>query len=894
MKRTNKELDELIDQVASGIRNENIDAAESNAAAERVWAKVANPGTHEPVLLGPVDEIRGCADFQALIPGFLAGSLSPARTILVEDHTHECVPCRKALKLARSGEPSQARPEFEQTQAGGISRFRWALAAAIIVCAALALIWGNKFFGPSSRFAAVVYAMDGSVYQVTDQQSQPLALGSKIKAGDRVRVARDGNATIKLPDGSLVEVNGRSEVSFSDSSDGTSINLDRGNVIVEAAKQQKSRHLYVKTGDCIVSVVGTIFAVDHGMKGSRVSVVQGQVNVDYSGEKHVLTPGQQVSTTPGLKPVPVKYDISWSKKQGKYLELLAQIASLKQDLKAVSQPGLRYSTNLLDMMPPGTVLYVGIPNISATLEQSSKIINDRIQQNPALRDWWNDQHKSGDLTAGLSSVVKKIAPFARYVGDELVVSAGMDAQGQPESPLLVTTLTDPAGFRSYLDLALSQAGSVAPADFVIKIVDDPATVTAEPNTHTIYGWISGDTFAASPSLTSLQALAAVATAPGSNSFRGTSFYSDIAAVYQQGAGFVVAADLEQIMARLKQDAQKSPSGAGEIEAYTKLGLLSLKHFILNTSETGGQMGASAVLSFNQADRGIPSWLAAPGPMGSLEYISPDANLVAAFVVKNPSAMLDDLIGAVGGIDPSLPQDLNRFQTEMGVDIRKDFAGTLGGEYAFAIDGPVLPVPSWKMVLEVYDQAHLQQTMQQFVAGMTQEAAKRGGKGLSIEETQVGGQTYYSIKSLDIGLEFNYTYSNGYMIAGPSRAVIDQALRYQQSGYSLVHSSQFLAALPADGNANFSAILYHNLGSVLSSLAGQMAQSVAAMPQDKQQALKSLTSSKPSLAFAYAEGDHIRFGATGDGGPFGLNPTTLLGMPNAFELQSVMGNAAMHN
>ena len=32
----------------------------------------------------------------------------------------------------------------------------------------------------------------------------------------------------------------------------------------------------------------------------------------------------------------------------------------------------------------------------------------------------------------------------------------------------------------------------------------------------------------------------------------------------------------------------------------------------------------------------------------------------------------------------------------------------GGEYAFAIDGPILPTPSWKLVFEVNDPAHLQQ------------------------------------------------------------------------------------------------------------------------------------------------------------------------------------------
>jgi hypothetical protein len=44
---------------------------------------------------------------------------------------------------------------------------------------------------------------------------------------------------------------------------------------------------------------------------------------------------------------------------------------------------------------------------------------------------------------------------------------------------------------------------------------------------------------------------------------------------------------------------------------------------------------------------------------------------------------------------------------------------------------------------------------------------------------------------------------------------------------------------------------------------------------------------PTLAYAYAQGDSITFAANTEGGPFGLSPATLLGMPNSLEIQHIL-------
>jgi hypothetical protein len=44
---------------------------------------------------------------------------------------------------------------------------------------------------------------------------------------------------------------------------------------------------------------------------------------------------------------------------------------------------------------------------------------------------------------------------------------------------------------------------------------------------------------------------------------------------------------------------------------------------------------------------------------------------------------------------------------------------------------------------------------------------------------------------------------------------------------------------------------------------------------------------PTLAYAYAQGDSITFAANTEGGPFGLGPATLLGMPSQLEMQHII-------
>ena len=897
----NKNTESILDETTAGIRNEQVDPATVKQAADRVWARLTTENLELKSTMTNIEteHIENCADFQTLIPAYLNNELSEARSLLLVDHTHECIPCRRAMKEART------RTAAPQKTAVTPRRYslqpvilRWGIAAALVIgFGLLALPFIQRYAPFGGELEATVQAAEGQVYQIADTTSTPIIAGEKLAKGERVRTAKGAHAMLRLGDGTTIEMRDRSELSVTKNAQGTTIHLNRGDIMVEAAKQ-KSGRLFVDTGDSLVSVTGTIFSVASGTKGSRVSVIAGEVNLDHKGNERVVRAGEQVTTNPSIETIPVKDDVAWSRNAANYVQTLAALSGLSKELNKVQQPGVRNSTHLLDLMPANTVVYAALPNLTATIAESHRIMQERINQNPALRQWY-EKEQSGHRGPGMDQVIDTVREFGEYLGDEVAVSLSMNDKGEPDSPLVLAELKNSAGFRQLLEQQIAKYGGNKQGKPNLQFVDDPLTATAAApeagkKNDRLYVWINNNLFAASPQLTQLQALAGVTQKGGGSPFTGTAFYNRIAQVYKEGAGLVVAANLEQLIAKNKADLAKGGDGAKREDALQQLGILNLKYFALDQKETQGKTHTRAVLSFNEA-RGIPSWLAEPGPMGALEYISPDANVVAGFVVKNPVSLVDDLLGVVETVSPDLRKNLDKLQAERGFDIRRDFAAPLGGEFAFAIDGPILPTPSWKMVFEVNDPQHLQQTLERVVSEVNKEAAKFGKTGLVWDRSEISGRTYYTLRSADFGVEVNLTYVNGYMVVGPSRALVERAVRLQGTGYSLLRSARFTAGLPADGNANFSAVFYHNLGPLVQPFADRIASSADKLPQEQAEAIKKMAADMPpTLAYAYAQGDSITFAANTEGGPFGLSPASLLGMPNALEIQHILSKGMGKN
>lgn len=832
--------DLVLDQILSEIRDEPIDPAVLESAAARVRTGLGQAAGVS---------LRVCADYRNLIPAWLDGSLPEARRLLVEDHTRECPACRKAFQAARAPKPvaiaAPKRSAFRERWAA------WAMAAALLLAAGLGGLWlWNRYGGVPEGTRATLQTVDGTLVRAA-ADAPPVAPGAAFGERETFRTAKGSTAVVRLRDGSLVELAERTELSVSERREGATINLAGGRIIVQAAKQ-RSRHLYVATEDCTVSVTGTVFSVNHGVKGSRVAVIEGEVRVTQGNQTKVLRPGEQTSTSADLEPVAVRDEFAWSRNADTYFALLKEFSVLRGKLEAIPAPGLRYSSRLLDFVPEGTVFYAAVPNFGPNLAEGHRLFREQIQQSAVLRQWWKAQTKPGGGEPPLEEMIARLRSFSDYLGREIVLASAPNAKGEHQTPLVMAEVAR-GGFRAFLETEMAKTKGGAP----VAIVEDAAQLPLSAgNGKRLFVLLRSGVVAASIDPAQLRKAAALIDRPGSGAFSKSPFRARIEEAYRAGAGWLFSADLQPMLAARRAD-----------ETLRRAGVEGPRYLVVERKEVAGKTTNSAALTFAGARNGIASWLASPAPNRALDFVSPEASFAVGAVAKAPAQMLDDLMAMFSASNRDLPSRLHGFETLTGVGLRTDLAARLGGEMAFAVDGPLLPKPSWKLVLEVSDPAGLQ-------AAIEKLTAVAGGQ-LRMEKLLVGGQTFYSLRGPQAGQEAHYVFSNGFLVAAPDRTLLTRALEVRQSGDSLPRSAKFIALLPRDSHVNFSGVLYYNAGAAGEVLSGLLPGGEKLSPEQRRAA--ATFAATPAAVVAYGEGDRIRVAAAGSG-LFGWQPEHLLLAP----------------
>lgn len=869
-----------LDKAIFDIAHEQISGKQVDAAAAHVRQSLFGE-----TVAGP-QRLRGCADFQALIPAYLNKTLSAGRALLLQDHTRECIACRHALQNARSGvAPTLVRPVTPPTRT--VSRM-WPIAAAAAFVLTLGgwLISRTLVSGSTGRVS--VQTVSGVLYAVSDRGSKPVFAGYEIPRGERVRTAADSTAVLRLGDGSLVEMAARAELSVVPETNGTNVRLDHGNIIIQAAKQRNGT-LDVLTPDCTVSVKGTIFAVGRGTKGTRVSVIQGAVKVAQGAQSEMLKPGDQVTTDASLVQTPVKDEVAWSRDSARYLALLNEFNTIKKGLEAMPSPDLRYHSKLLGYASSDTVLYAAIPNVSATLAEAQKLFNDRLQQSDVLRAWWTDQQEGPKM----QQMVDTLRRFSEYLGDEIVFTINANGNGDYSDPMILAEVKLP-GLEGFLNTelrSLVQQGHTGMPE-IVHLEANP-----ELNNNSRYWrnrWREASHTSGPMQIGLKDGLLAVAWSkeelnevaqrvaeqpPPAN----TTLLNNVQSAYQNGAGWLMCVNMEQI-ARNSVGNGRGKHGRPKLPK----GIDNMRDLIVERRDAGGRVENKATLTFEGGRSGLAAWLAEPSPMGSLDFVSPSATFAVSMALRSPSWMLSDLFQTLSAEDPQFEQELESFWRETHIQLTPSLAEPLGGEFTFALDGPILPLPSWKFAIEVNSPDRLQWAIEQFVnAANTSNCADCK---VTMTREQSGNRMYYTLSTEKLSYEIDYVYVDGYLLAAPSRTLLNKAIQNRETGYVLSRSEAFRSQLPRDGRLNFSAIVYHNIGSALSPLANQIG-AVNGMSPAQQQAVKAIAANAtPGLIYAYGEADRVSIATAGTF--FGLD-LNALALPNLIQMgMSKSGHKAM--
>jgi FecR protein/Putative zinc-finger len=851
-----------LDHALNAMRAQQPDQETMNAAGERVWQRVSQVASFASN--AQVESIRGCDDVRSLLPQYRSGQLTAARTLLVESHLHECVTCRHEAETGKRERSTLAPWKTELPQVGNTG-FRWVAAAAAIVLFAVATYFAqDKFFSGPQGMRARVESLNGVLNRVGYSGDQPLKVGDEVTEGQMVRTGGASHAMLRLRDGSVVEMNERAQFGVSMGRKDTTIQLERGNIIIQAAKRT-SGHLYVAARDCRVSVTGTVFSVNAGMKGSRVSVIEGEVRVAEAGAEKVLHSGDQLTTNVSLATVPVKQEIAWSQNLDKHLALLAEFAHLSNKLEAVQFPGLRYKSIVLATLPANTVVFAGIPNLGDAVQQADKLFQQELQESAVLREWWQQVQSGKKNGPEFDEIISYVHDLGQYLGDEIVFSVALNGHdGQP----LVVAQVQHDGLKQFIQ---QEAAKYAGTTERIRAVDEQELnqIPAQQGKQLLI-LVRSDFVAAAHDVATLKQFAAGLNA-GGGGFAGTAFGQRMAAQYKNGTEILFGANLAEMTSAHR------PTNPEQNSHFALTGLADVEYLIAERKGSGAQVQNHAQLTFVKQRSGLASWLAAPAPIGGLDFVSKDAGAVAAFISKNPADMLDDVLNIADASGKNASAKISEGESELKIRFHQDLADTLGGEVTVALDGPILPTPSWKIVAEVKDPGRLQSTIQQLVTDVN-DHVKGEHPGLALDQNAANGLTFYTIRHLDATKPFEatYTFTDGYMIIGPSRALVMNAIAIHQNGNSLARSAEFRALLPQDEQADVSAVLYQNLAPVIGPVAQQL--SVSQLQSLKQIAAET----KPSVVCAYGENNAIRVASSSRLFGFDLNTLALTTLMNVVQ------------
>lgn len=526
--------------------------------------------------------------------------------------------------------------------------------------------------------------------------------------------------------------------------------------------------------------------------------------------------------------------MAWQKDLQKDPALLTEFDRLVTRLQRdVQFPPPRSESRLLPLQQDSTVLYFAFPNYGEAFYQALTIFQEELQQSPALSAWWQSRELAANGPKVLGAV-EKFYQLSRYLGDEITVSIGTEGRQGPS--LLVLGEVKKPGLVDFLQqMATHLAGKSKPPFHVFDVQQLAAAQDMFPPQQPVV-LVRPNLVVGTLDLGELKRLN-VHVDRSNQEFRSSPFGQRVAQAYEGGTTLAGAIDLQKILKQV-------PRGTEEKQMmFQRTGFADVKYLVWGHKGGAVESSSQMELSFTGPRHGAAAWLGSPGPLGSLEFVSPKAIFTATARLQNPAQIFDDVKDFSTASNPKAFAAVAQMEQALKLSVKDDLLQLLGGEVTIEVDSFRQPDPVWKAILQVNDPDRVQATLNALLA---LAPAK-------VQESGEGGVIYHTLQvpSTQKSIEISYAFADGYLIIASSRDTVAEAVRIHRSGESLAKSSAFLAALPPGHGSEASALFYEDPAAVtamnLRRLLPEMAESLS----------HAGAGTKPVVVAAYGEENAIR-------------------------------------
>src|SRR5581483_8391908 len=390
----------------------------------------------------------------------------------------------------------------------------------------------------------------------------------------------------------------------------------------------------------------------------------------------------------------------------KYPGLLPEFGQLLQKIqREVQLPPARSQSRLLTLLPQSTTFYAAFPNLGDASNQVLKIFQTELQQSPVLHAWWQHSAMTSDGPK-LEDFLGNFYQLSQYLGDEIVVF-GTTGDGKEPEGLILAEVRKP-GLKIFLEQqSKSLAGNSKQAVRVLDVTDLASLKdSGSPQQPVIL--VRPDLVVGALNVATLRNFNAQIER-NSREFASTEFGQRLAQTYQGGTTALGAVDLQKILRELPRSTPQNQM------ALERTGFSDVKYLVWEHKSTAGQSTSQMELSFTGPRHGIASWLRAPGPLGSLDFVSPKAVFASSILLKDPAQIFDEIKDLSTSSNPKAFAGIAQMEQALRLSLRNDLLGQLGGEITVELDSLVQSDPKWKAVLRVNDPDRLQATLSTLLA-----------------------------------------------------------------------------------------------------------------------------------------------------------------------------------